>query len=186
MIGVARQILNSMLMDLQSKLTHEVLITFIAEVSAIMNARPLLPVSMDSESPFVLCPATLLTMKTDQSVKSFPTNEFNVKDLYKSQWQQVQYLANSFWDRWKKEYVHHLQGRRKWKEIQPNLHSGDVVLLKEKTLHRNSWPMGIVSETFSSSDGLVRKVKLRIVRDGQTFTYMRPVTEIVPLICNNE
>ncbi len=35
------------------KLTHEVLITFMAEVSAIVNARPLIPVSTNPEAPLI-------------------------------------------------------------------------------------------------------------------------------------
>lgn len=44
MIGIARHILDSMLLQIEhSHLTHEVLITLMAEVTAIVNARPLVP-----------------------------------------------------------------------------------------------------------------------------------------------
>ena len=51
MVGVSRRILDCMLLEEKSRLTHEVLTTLMAEVSAIINARPLIPVSSDSESP---------------------------------------------------------------------------------------------------------------------------------------
>lgn len=55
MIGIARRILDAMLTDTKhGKLTHEVLTTFMAEVMAIMNSRPLVPVSSDVEAPFIL------------------------------------------------------------------------------------------------------------------------------------
>lgn len=61
MIGIARRILESMFLQLDhSKLTHEVITTFMAEVTAIINARFLVPVSTD---PFLLTPSTLLTQK---------------------------------------------------------------------------------------------------------------------------
>lgn len=63
LIGVARRILDSMLLQFASQLTHEVLSTFIAEVSAIMNARPITPIPSDPDSPALLTPATLLTQK---------------------------------------------------------------------------------------------------------------------------
>ncbi|XP_019713518.1 uncharacterized protein LOC109508118, partial [Hippocampus comes] len=54
MIGVSRRILDSMLQENhQSRLTHEVLSTLMAEVTAIINARPLAPISSDPESPFL-------------------------------------------------------------------------------------------------------------------------------------
>ncbi|XP_055998874.1 uncharacterized protein LOC130047578 [Ostrea edulis] len=68
MIGVARRILNPLLLDVKH-LTHEVLTTLMAEVSSIMNARPLVPVSSDPGNPLPLTPNTLLTMKTDQTVR---------------------------------------------------------------------------------------------------------------------
>lgn len=64
MIGIARNILDCMLLQQKHTcLTHEVLITLMAEVTAVMNARPLVPVSSDPEAPFILTPATLLTQK---------------------------------------------------------------------------------------------------------------------------
>ncbi|XP_037115370.1 uncharacterized protein LOC119127506 [Syngnathus acus] len=48
MIEVARRILDSMLLqNKHTRLTHEVLCTLMAEVSAIINARPLVPISSD-------------------------------------------------------------------------------------------------------------------------------------------
>lgn len=52
---------------------QQLLSTFTAEVSAIMNARPLIPVSTDPESPLILTPSVLLTMKTG-SVPPLPGN----------------------------------------------------------------------------------------------------------------
>lgn len=57
MIGATRRILDSLLLNHKIPLTHEVLITFLMEVSAILNARPLVPVSTDPEAPQVLTPA---------------------------------------------------------------------------------------------------------------------------------
>ena len=62
LIGTTRRILDSMLQENQHvKLTHEVLTTFLAEVMAIINNRPIVPISTDSESPEVLTPNVLLT-----------------------------------------------------------------------------------------------------------------------------
>lgn len=62
MIGISRWILNSMLMQTSSShLTHEVLSTLMTEVTAIINARLLVPIPSDPDSPFLLTPASLLT-----------------------------------------------------------------------------------------------------------------------------
>ncbi|XP_058858501.1 uncharacterized protein LOC117971951 [Acipenser ruthenus] len=181
MIGIARRILDSMLLQVgRPQLTHKVLITLMAEVTAIVNARPLVPVSSDPESPLILTPSMLLTQKI--GAPPSPQVDFVKGDLFKNQWKRVQYLANTFWDRWRSEYLSTLQGRRKWQFKRPNLKEGDIVLMKESQTRRNEWPMGIIVKTFPSKDGMVRKVEVKVVRQGTTKTFSRPISEVVLLL----
>lgn len=76
----------------KAKLTHEVLVTFMSEVSAIVNARPLTAVSTDPEHPEILTPAMLLTQKV--AMPLVPPGHFDDRDLFRTQWRCVQYLAN--------------------------------------------------------------------------------------------
>lgn len=180
LIGLTRRILDSMLLKVSpTKLTHEVLITFMAEVSAIVNARPLVPVSTDPDAPFILTPATLLTQKI--SALPPPKGTF-VEDLFSKQWRQVQCLADTFWHRWRTEYLPTLQKRKKWNKDERDLQEGDVVILKDHQTKRNDWPMGIIVKTFPSSDTRVRKVEVKITKDGSCKTFLRPVTETVLLL----
>ncbi|KAM7406822.1 hypothetical protein PAMA_002842 [Pampus argenteus] len=181
MIGVARRILDSMLLKVHSpSLTHEVLVTLMAEVVAIMNARPIVPVSSDPDMPTILTPAMLLTQKVDSV--SAPSGDLDLKDLYRSQWKQVQGLADAFWKRWRQEYLATLQPRRKWQADQSNLQIGDVVLLKDSQAKRNEWPTGLVVNTFPGQDDRVRKVEVRVIKDGSPRVYSRPASEVVLLL----
>lgn len=120
LIGVARRILDVMLLkDAPTRLTHEVLSTFMAEVMAIINARPLLPISTDPDCPAILTPAMLLTQKT--STVSAPSGNFSSGQLFGKQWKQVQHLADTFWKRWKGEYLSTLQKCTKWTDSKPNV-----------------------------------------------------------------
>ena len=180
MIGVTRRILDSILADLGPiRLTHEVLTTLMAEVTAIVNARPLVPVPSDPEMPEILTPATLLTQKS-RALKSMPGN-FSSTDLYSKQWRQVQYLANMFWTRWRKEYLPTLQPRRKWQNETRNLEEGDLVLLHCKESPRNFWPLAWITKAYASADSKVRKVDLVTAKDGSRKSYTRPVTEVILL-----
>ncbi|XP_029112188.1 uncharacterized protein LOC114911891 [Scleropages formosus] len=153
MIGAARRILDSMLLN--ARLTHEVLSTLMAEVAAIMNARPLVPVSTDPDNPQVLSPSMLLTQKSGAPP---PLGDFSEKGMYTKQWKQVQALANQFWTRWRREYLPYLQRRQKWTTHRKDLQVGDVVLLKDKQAERNCWPMARISSTFPGTDGHVLAV----------------------------
>ncbi|XP_060077585.1 uncharacterized protein LOC132557113 [Ylistrum balloti] len=181
MIGVARRILDAMFLENKGKeLTHEVLTTLMAEVCAILNARPLVPVSSDPEQPFVLSPSVLLTQKTEDQIESLA--HLDVKDMYRAQWRHVQVLAEKFWSRWRREYLSLLQPRRKWQEKERNVKVGDVVLMKDTQSARNDWPLGVVTRAIASEDGLVRKVELRVRRNGKSTSFQRPVTELAVLV----
>ncbi|XP_034385377.1 uncharacterized protein LOC117728696 [Cyclopterus lumpus] len=116
------------------------------------------------------------------NVLSAPTGEFGVSDLYKRQWRQVQHLSNTFWDRWRKQFLPTLQARKKWQSTHLNINPGSVVLLKDSQVPRNEWPLGLVTQTFPSEDGKVRKVEIKVTRTGVTKIFLRPVSEIVLLL----
>ncbi|XP_033728036.1 uncharacterized protein LOC117317344 [Pecten maximus] len=181
MIGVSRKILDAMLLRSDRKnLTHETLCTFLAEVCAIVNSRPLVPLTEDPDDPSVLSPSMLLTQKSVNQPESLPS--LDIKDMYKAQWRHVQILSNEFWKKWQREYLCALQARCKWTSERPNLKEGDIVLLREYDCHRTEWPLAAVSKTFPASDGCVREVEVRTYQGGKFSHFVRPVHELVPLL----
>lgn len=182
LMGVARRILDSLLHEQRTRLTHDVLCTLIAEVTAIINARPLIPVSNDPEDPFILSPSMLLNQKVGVPP---PPGDFTDKDLLTKQWRQVQALANKFWNRWSREYLPTLQHVRKWTKSHQNLQEGDVVLLKDSQAARNNWPMAVITKTLPGGDGRVRKVELNTTNQGHSKTFFRPVSELVLLLAKD-
>jgi hypothetical protein len=181
MIGISRRILDSMLLNPNAKqLSHEVLCTFMCEVCAIVNSRPICSVSSDPENPYIVSPSMILNQK---GFPDIPPISSDIKEIYRAQWKHVQHLSNTFWKQWRLGYLQHLQARHKWHCEHPNLKVGDVVLLRDKELHRGQWPMGLIVQTFpSDSDQKVRTVEVRVIRDGKDTTYIRPITELVLLV----
>ena len=184
MIGIARRILDAMLLQPgPTRLTHEVLTTLMAEVMAIINARPLVPITTDSDTPTVLTPAMILTQKAGAA--PVPEGTFDLKDIYKKQWQHVQNLADAFWKRWRQEYLSALQVRKKWTHDKDNIKEGDVVLVKDELVKRNEWPIGLITKCIPSEDKKVRKVEVRVVKQGTVRVYQRPVTQLILLLPPN-
>ena len=181
-INTIRRVLDAMFAELgRPQLTHELLITLMAEVVAIVNARPISALPSDPDDPLPLSPAMLLTMKTRPAGP--PPGQFLRPDIYaRRRWRRVQFLADQFWTRWRREYLQSLQPRRKWTEMQRDLRVGDVVLMRDESRHRNDWPLGRISEAIRSEDDRVRKVKVDVVRDGERKTYLRPIKELVLLL----
>lgn len=181
MTGVSKRILDSMLSQIQpSHLSHKVLSTFMAEVSAIINSRPLTTISTDVSAPSLPTPAMILTQKVCSSPS--PPECFIDADLHRQHWRKFQHLANTFWERWRHEYLPILQSRPKWQKSRPNIQEGDIVLLRDPEVERNHWPMALVTKIFPSSDGEVRKVELKVVRGGTSKTFLHPITEVMVLM----
>lgn len=65
-VGLAKSIFDSMLPNHQAqKLSHDVLSTFMCEVSAIINSRSVAALSYDPKKPEVITPYMLLTQKME-------------------------------------------------------------------------------------------------------------------------
>ena len=183
MIGMTRRLLESVLKDAEN-LTHEVLVTLMAEVSAIVNSRPLLLVSYDSEVPEILRPSIILTHKTD--IDERPACHLDTKDLYKAQWKRVQFLSDLFWSRWKRDYLQTLQMRKKWTSDKESIEPGDVVLLRDDEVGRAQWPIARVVNVFPGDDNCIRKVEVKVSRNGEIVKYVRPVVKLVLLVKNSQ
>lgn len=63
-----------------------------------------------------------------------------------TRYQHTQALTRHFWNRWSKEYIHHLQQRVKWKQSQQKIQLDNLVLIKEDNLVPASWRIGRVVE----------------------------------------
>lgn len=129
--------------------THDlhVLTTLMAEVCAIANPRPITSIPSEANDPQALIPNMLMTLKTKPSPRHVVR-----QDLYSRKRQQcVQYLANQFWVRWRRELLQNRQQRCRWHKATTNLKEGDV-LLREKECSCKNWPLGRVVKIYYSKD----------------------------------
>ena len=89
MIGVARRVIEGILIEQGSQLNDESLLTVLAETAAVINSRPLAVQNLDdplSQEP--LTPNHLLTMKS--KVFAHPVQSSNRDDLYAlRQWRRA-------------------------------------------------------------------------------------------------
>ena len=185
-IRTVRSILQSLLLQNGHLLNDEILTTFMCEIEAIINSRPLTVESLsDPTSLIPLSPVQLLTLKPDVVLP--PPGDFVAADLYcRRRWRRVQYLADEFWRRWRDEYLHSLQPRQKWTTQKRNLQTDDVVLLKDDDLwasRRNRWHLGRVAEVFPDKKGTVRQVNVKVCNDDEeVITLKRPIAKLVLLL----
>ena len=182
LIRSVRSVLSALLQEHGSQLDDEALRTLMTEAENVINSRPLTVENLsDPESPEPITPNHLLTSKTEVVLP--PPGSFERLDLYsRKRWRRVQFLANQFWTRWRKEYSSLCQYRRKWNTPQRDSREGDIVLLQDDDLPRNQWPLARVSKVFPSKDGRVRKVQLLLTRDGRRKFLERPIHKTILLV----
>ncbi|XP_064121688.1 uncharacterized protein LOC135226175 [Macrobrachium nipponense] len=167
-IRSVRSILGALLQH--QVLNEDNLRTLLCEVEAILNSRPLTRSSEDPHDLEPITPAHILTLKG--SVTS--PGVFQWQDLYvKQKWRQVQYLADQFWIRWRREYLPLLQERQRWNSKRHNLAINDVVLVLDKDTPRGSWSLGKVLEVVKFQSWLVRKARIK-TKSGE---YLRPISK---------
>lgn len=58
---------------------------------------------------------------------------------------------------------------------------GDIVLLKDDQTKRNEWPIGLIVKNIPSQDNKIRKVEVRVVKQGAPRIYLRPVSQLILL-----
>ncbi|XP_070182296.1 uncharacterized protein [Littorina saxatilis] len=160
-IRSVRSVLTGILDQSSTRLDTSSLRTLMYEVMAIINSRPLSVEHLErADGPLPLTPNHILTMKSGLIMPP-PPGCFVKEDLYlNKRWKRVQFLADLFWTRWRKEYLQSLQGRSKWQKPQTNVAVDDIVLLQDESDCRNDWKIARIVEARPSKDGHVRKVKL--------------------------
>uniref|UniRef100_A0A1A8EYY3 DUF5641 domain-containing protein n=1 Tax=Nothobranchius korthausae TaxID=1143690 RepID=A0A1A8EYY3_9TELE len=120
---------------LRQSLDNESLQTFLSEVEAILNDRPITTVSGDANDLEALTPHHILLLKGNPILAPFEERDCYIR----KRWKQVQYLADLFWKRWTREYLPLLQGRQRWSKPQRSFAVGDIVVVMDQTATRGSW-----------------------------------------------
>ena len=163
--------------------------TLFCEVESILNSRPLTANSQDPNDLEALTPNHLLLAR---SGPTFPPGLFSREDIYaRRKWKQVQYLANLFWTRWKREYITILQKRQKWTKESRSLAVGDLVLLVDENLHRNLWSLGRIEKVHEDRLNRVRVVDVRVSKlrgelKTKSTVVQRPIAKLVLLKTHEE
>ena len=156
-------------------LTFEDMYSSLVQIEAILNSRPLTPLSNDPHDFRPLSPAHFLIGRSllampDTDVKDVPENRLE-------KFQRIQRLQQIFWRRWHAEYLCELQRRVKWKTRTKNLKPGMMVLLRDDNSPPLQWRMGRIEEVIPGPDGIIRVVNIRT----PTGSFKRATSKVYPL-----
>ena len=192
MNGVVESLVNSVRKGLdaavtnytRSNLTYEEWITVLAEVSYIINSRPLFPEGDLWEFNCITGNYILYPHGQPQLPKIVPEEKFNLRDMFKV----AQSRIDVFWSTWIKHMPPQLISRNKWFHSRDNLEVGDYVLVLEKGMKcssapRSLWKKAIVTEVHPGTDGLVRSVTIKYANRAE---YKRPIHKLCLIATRSE
>ena len=126
--------------------TDEELVTLVAEVEAVVNSRPLTPVTFVENIERPLSPNDLLLLNSDSNL---PLAETVTADAYSKHWKRIQFYADQFWKRWVKGFLPTLLPRSKWLALKHYVSIDDVVLNVDENTPRSQWPIGRIVKTYT-------------------------------------
>lgn len=154
--------------------------TILAGISAVLNSRPLVPLTSDPSDLNYLTPAhsirgSRLVQPLTRNISDLSVSEIKIH-------RAMEKMQMDFWTGFRKDYLSTLQSRYKWKDIAENLKVGDFVIVKEDNLPPGLWSVARVINVFPGSDGIVRNVRLRTARTE----LQRPVRKLVRLPLNDQ
>lgn len=143
-------------------LVYEDFSTVLCEIEAILNSRPLTPMSTDPSDYSALTPSHFLIGRPmmslpDPDVQHIPENRLSL-------YQRIQQMQQHFWTRWAVEYVSELQVLQKWHNNQQSLEPGMLVVVKENNIPPLQWCMGRILRVHPGQDGVARVATIKTER----------------------
>lgn len=156
-------------------LTFEELATLFVQIEAMLNSRPLCPMSSDPNDISALTPGHFLTLEPLNALPDANLTTVNINRL--NRWQLIQRFQQDFWKRWKTEYLQTLTQRAKWTQHCKPLREGSIVIIKTENFNPLSWPLARVLKLHPGADGVVRCATVRTPQS----TLVRPLVKLCPL-----
>ncbi|XP_045448476.1 uncharacterized protein LOC123656907 [Melitaea cinxia] len=158
-----------------SHVTFEELLTLFTQVEAILNSRPLCPMSSSPDDLLSLSPGHFLIGRplTAPPTQAFDNHNENTLQRY----ERIEKMYQHFWQRWQREYISEIQQRTKWRTNKAKLNVGDLVLIHEDHVPPLCWRLGRVTRLFPGPDGVSRVADLSTTRG----CVRRPLVRLCPL-----
>ena len=160
------------------KFTFEEFGTLLSKIEACLNSRPISAMTENPNDPVALTPGHFLIgapllAPAEPEIQDSPSSIIR-------HWQRLKALHQTFCHRWKRDYLHQLQNRPKWKTTEENIQKGMLVVVREDNLPPNEWRLGIVENVITGKDALARVADLRTSRG----TIRRPICKLIVLPSN--
>ena len=170
MIRFARCILSTTFKE--QVLTEDTLQTIIIDIEAIVNSRPLVPITFDLKDDEPLTSNHLLVLRG--VVPLSPAVDDKRNCYARCRWAQIQYFCQI-------NFCNVLFGnicQKMWFQPHRNTKQDDIVLIVNDTLPRGKWCLGRVTETFPDKMSAVFSALVKTINSF----LMRPISKLCLIV----
>ena len=151
-------------------LSFEELNTYLIQIEAILNSRPITSMSNDPNDLRPLTPAHFLLGVEPESNHSVDDDNLHIKTRHRL----LEKMKFSFWKSWHCDHLVSLQIRKKWLSNGPIFAVGDLVLIAEDNQRPSQWKLGRITELYSGNESINRVAK--VITDAGML--VRPVVKL--------
>lgn len=149
--------------------------TLVYRVEAILNSRPISPLSVDPNDLQPLTPGHFLIGRPLVSLPEFPMILEQIP--IRRRWKLVEAMVQEIWNLWQRDYLHNLQIRGKWNKVTPSLEVDSLVLIHDPNLPPLKWKLGRVIQVVPDSQGHTRIAYVKT----DSGILQRPTLKLYPL-----
>ncbi|CAI6358936.1 unnamed protein product [Macrosiphum euphorbiae] len=162
-------------------MTYDETTTLLCQIEAVLNSRPLTPLSSDPSDFNALTAGHFLIggplqLPPEPDCTGIPQNRLRRFKLMQAQ-------AQIFWKRWSSKYLPQCQRSGKWTKLTRNIEVGDLAVLKNDNSPPLQWDLVRVTKVHPGPDGIVRAVT---VRNSLGSEFKRPATKLAVLSTDND
>ncbi|XP_034936446.1 uncharacterized protein [Chelonus insularis] len=156
-------------------LTYDDFAIRLAQLEAVLNSRPLSPLTYDPDNVRALTPAHFLN-GTSQGVlpEAAPTH---LPESRLALWELIQQKLQHFWKRWSKECLQRYLAISKWRKAAHDIAVGSLVLLIKDNFPPAQWPLARSINVYPGRGGLIRVVSIKTSKT----TLTTPITKLIVL-----
>lgn len=167
LVGVVKQSLKKVLGTASLNFTE--MATVLTQVEAVVNSRPITFVYNEPNEPSPLTPAHFLI---GRRLRALPNRRVKQSETFNNtrkdqiiRWGYRQKIMNQMWKRWRTDYLMNLRSAHHIDQIIKTdsvFKIGDVVMVHDDKLPRQTWNLGVVTQPQQGRDGRVRSCLVKI------------------------
>ena len=182
LVGSVKSLLKKVLG--RASLSADELDTLLIRVEAVLNSRPITFVYDDHKEPQPLCPSDFLIGRRLMSLPPLSAGQIKVTASNQSnlieRFLLRERLMAEFKQRWTAEYLQERSQHFRRLVDRRGIRLGEIVIIRDETVKRQNWRMGVVVELFRGRDDKIRAVRVKTAFGD----FKRPVQKLCSLeIC---